>query len=42
MRMRSPTLILFDIAVDGESGITEVHIDAATGRVLAMEHERGP
>jgi len=31
----------FDIEVAGESGITEIHIDASTGEVLAKEHERG-
>jgi uncharacterized membrane protein YkoI len=32
-------LFSFDIAVPGESGITEVHIDAQTGSVLKVEHE---
>ena len=29
----------FDIKVPGKSGITEVHIDPATGAVLGQEHE---
>ena len=29
----------FDIKVPGKAGITEVHIDPATGAVLGQEHE---
>lgn len=32
-------LFSFDIVVPGESGITEVHVDAQTGSVLSVEHE---
>jgi uncharacterized membrane protein YkoI len=32
-------LFSFDIVVPGESGITEVHVDAQTGSVLKVEHE---
>jgi flagellar motor protein MotB len=30
----------YDIAVPGKSGITEVHVDAMTGKVLSTEHEK--
>jgi uncharacterized membrane protein YkoI len=30
----------YDIAVAGKSGITEVHVDAMTGKVLSTEHEK--
>lgn len=29
----------FDIRVDGQDGIEEVHVDALTGEVIAHEHE---
>jgi uncharacterized membrane protein YkoI len=29
----------FDLAVAGKSGITEVQVDAVTGKVVAVEHE---
>jgi uncharacterized membrane protein YkoI len=32
-------LFSFDIVVPGESGLTEVHVDAQTGNVLRVEHE---
>ena len=31
----------FDIAVLGQEGITEVHVDAQTGAILKVEHEEG-
>ena len=30
----------WDIKVVGKPGITEVHVDALTGRILAVEHEK--
>lgn len=33
-------LYSFDIRVPGQRGITEVHVDARTGEVLGVEHER--
>lgn len=32
-------LYSWDIKVAGKAGITEVHVDALNGRVLAVEHE---
>ena len=32
-------LYSWDIKVAGKPGITEVHVDALTGRILAVEHE---
>ena len=32
-------LFSFDIVVPGESGLTEVHVDAQTGSVLRVERE---
>lgn len=29
----------FDVAVEGKSGIEEVHVDARTGEVIAVKHE---
>lgn len=29
----------FDLTVAGKSGLEEVHVDAATGQVLKVEHE---
>lgn len=29
----------YDITVPGKSGITEVHVDATTGKVVSTEHE---
>jgi uncharacterized membrane protein YkoI len=29
----------FDLRVAGEEGVTEVHVDAMTGKVIRMEHE---
>jgi uncharacterized membrane protein YkoI len=31
----------FDIAVSGQEGITEVHVDAQTGAILKVEHQEG-
>jgi len=31
----------FDIAVTGQEGITEVHVDAQTGAIVKVEHEEG-
>ena len=31
----------YDIRVQGETGIREVHVDALTGEVVKIEHERG-
>lgn len=33
-------LYSFDIGVPGMRGITEVHVDARTGAILRVEHER--
>lgn len=33
-------LYSFDIRVPGQRGITEVHVDARTGAILAVERER--
>jgi uncharacterized membrane protein YkoI len=33
-------LYSFDIKVAGRDGITEVHVDAATGAILAVEEEK--
>ena len=30
----------FDIAVEGQEGVTELHVDAQTGAVVKMEHEQ--
>lgn len=38
-RERGVLLYSFDIEVQGESGITEVHVDAATGNILSSVHE---
>lgn len=32
-------LYSWDIKVAGKPGITEVHVDALTGRILSVEHE---
>jgi uncharacterized membrane protein YkoI len=31
----------YDIAVEGQEGVQEVHVDADTGDVLSVEHEEG-
>jgi uncharacterized membrane protein YkoI len=31
----------FDIAVEGQEGVTEVHVDAKTGAIIKVEHEEG-
>lgn len=31
----------YDIAVEGQEGVQEVHVDAATGKVVSVEHEEG-
>jgi uncharacterized membrane protein YkoI len=30
----------FDLRVPGQRGITEVHVDAGDGKILAVEHEK--
>ncbi len=29
----------YDIAVEGQEGVQEVHVDAVTGKVVSVEHE---
>jgi len=38
-RERGVLLYSFDIQVEGESGKTEIHVDAGNGSLLSREHE---
>jgi len=36
----SKLIYSYDITVPGETGVTEVHVDAKTGKVLSTKHEK--
>lgn len=39
-REHTKLIYSYDLAVPGRSGLTEVHVDAMTGKILSTEHEK--